>query len=312
MASLLERVQNVFDNHQDLERAKARQEGHQQAVYQARDALLSSAMHVRDEWSSELSRSPSESQASVHAKYEARIQGLNDAFSVLRQSEPGITTQLNSDEFRESATRHANGRNYEAPDLGNSPYHLAYAATRQQLDMDFAHRETGRAKQQFIEDVTASAHRHLGTNYPSDDREAGVRQATVDWAHRHNEELLLAPGAQRPILNHHEYQAGYEARREALGRKLDSWHTSAGVTPSKETERQMVHDAAIQASQNVRDNWGDRGRGPERLNDPDYDRGQRAAIRDWSHEQNQRVALEQQRATRDERTREVQEYGISY
>jgi hypothetical protein len=312
MASLLERVQNVFDNHQDLELAKARQEGYQQALYQTRDALLSSAVTLRDDWSQELARSRSESQTSIHTKYEARIQGLNDAFSALRQSEPGITTQLNSDEFRESATRHANGRNYEERDLGNSPYHLAYAATRQQLDVDFAHRETGRAKQQFIEDVTASAHRHLGTNYPSDDREAGVRQATVDWAHRHNEELLLARGAQRTILNHDEYQAGYEARREALDRKLDSWHTSGGVTPSKETERQMVHDVAIQASQNVRDNWGDRGRGRERLNDPDYDRGQRAAIRDWSHEHNQRLALEQHRTRTEERTREVHEYGISY
>lgn len=312
MASLLERVQNIFDNHQDLEREKARQEGYQQALYQTRDALLSSAVALKDDWSQELSRSRSESQTSIHTKYEARIQGLNDAFSVLRQSEPGITTQLNSDEFRESATRQADGRNQQARALEHLPYHLAYDATRQQLDRDFAQRDTHRAKQQFIEDVTATAHRHLGTAYPSDGREAGIRQATVDWAHRHNEELLLARGAQRPILNHDEYQAGYEARLEALDRKLDSWHTSAGVTPSKETERQLAHDVAIQASQTVRDNWGDRGRGPERLNDPDYDRGQRAAIRDWSHEHNQRLALDQHRTRTEERTREVHEYGISY
>jgi hypothetical protein len=312
MASLLERVENVFDNHQDLERAKSRHEGYQQALYQARDALLSSAVTLKDDWSQELARSRSESHASVHARYEARIDGLNDAFAALRQAEPGITTQLNPNEFRESATRHANSRNYEALELGHSPYHLAYAATHRQLDMDFAHRETDRAKQQFIEDVAASANRHLGTRYPTDDREAGARQDTVDWAHRHDEELLLARGAHRPILNHDEYQAGYQSRREALDRKLDSWHTSAGVLPSKETERQVVHDMAIQASQNVRDNWGDRGRGPERLHDPDYDRGQRAAIRDWSHEQNYRLALEQHGTRRDERTKEVYEYGISY
>ena len=68
----------------------------------------------------------------------------------------------------------------------------------------------------------------------------------------------------------------------------------------------------LQASQNVRENWGDRGRGPERLNDPDYDRGQRKAIMDWSHEQNHRLAVEQQRAIRQELTREVHEYGITY
>ena len=62
----------------------------------------------------------------------------------------------------------------------------------------------------------------------------------------------------------------------------------------------------------VRGNWGDRGRGPERLNDPDYDRGQRVAIRDWSHEHNHRLALEQSRIRTEERTREVHEYGLSY
>jgi hypothetical protein len=64
--------------------------------------------------------------------------------------------------------------------------------------------------------------------------------------------------------------------------------------------------------QGVRENWGDRGRGPERLNDPDYDRGQRRAIMDWSHEQNHRLAVDQQRAMRQELTREVHEYGITY
>jgi hypothetical protein len=312
MANLLERVQNVFDNHQDFDRAKARQEGYQQALYESRDAVLSSAVMIKDDWSQELARSRSESYASVHAKYEARIQGLNDAFSVLRQSEPGITTQLNSDEFRESATRQAHSRNYEARELGHSPYHLAYTATRQQLDTDFTQRETDRAKQQFIEEVTATAHRHLGTRYPSDDREAGIRQATVDWAHRHNEELLSARGTQRPILHPDEYQAGYDARREALDRKLDSWHASAGAAASKDTERQMIHDMAVEASRSVRGNWGDRGRGPERLNDPDYDRGQRVAIRDWSHEHNHRLAPEQHRIRTEERTREVHEYGLSY
>jgi hypothetical protein len=315
MASLLERVQNVFDNHQDLERAKARHEGYQQAVHQARDALLSSAMSLKEEWSNELSRSLSESQASIHAKYEARIQGLNDAFSVLSQSEPGITTQLNPDEFRESASRHAQARSYQTPELGNSQYHLAYASTRDQLNAEFARREATDAKQDFAQHVGATADRHLVTPYPSDDREAGIRQATIDWANQHDERRLLARGAERPILNHDQYRAGYDSMKETLDRKLDAWHNAAHdsqVTPSKDMERQAVRDVAIQASQNVRDNWGDRGRGPERLDDPDYDRGQRKAIMDWSHERNHRLSVEQHRAMRQEVSREVHEYGISY
>jgi hypothetical protein len=311
MASLRERVQNVFDNHQDREREQARQEGYQQALYQARDALLGSALHLKDEWAVELSRTP-ESQAQVHARFEVRIQGLNDAFAALRQSEPGITAQLNPDEFREAATRQAHNRNYQEPELSNSPYHLAYAATRQQLDTEFARSETTEAKQQLIRETTVAANRHLVTPYPVDDREAGTRQATVDWAHRHDDGRELRVGSERPILDPDQYQAGYGARLEALERKLDAWHTAHAAGSSKETERQVVHDVAIQGSQSVRDNWGDRGSGPERFTDPDYDRGQRKAIMDWSHEQNHRLAAEPHRAMREERTREVHEYGISY
>jgi hypothetical protein len=312
MASLLERIQNVFDNHQDLERERVRREGYHQALSQTRDSLLGSAVMVKDDWSNELARSRSESQASIHAKYEARIQGLNDALSVLRQSEPGITTQLNPDEFRESATRHAHNRSYQTLEVDNSQYHLAYASTRDQLNAEFGRRETTDAKQDFIQHVGTTADRHLITPYPSDDREAGIRQATVDWANQHDERRLLARGAERPILNHDQYQAGYDYMKESLDRRLEAWHSSTGVAHSNETERQAVRDVAIQANQSVRDNWGDRGRGPERLDDPDYDRGQRKAIMDWSHEHNHRLAVEQHRAVRQELTREVHEYGISY
>jgi hypothetical protein len=252
MASLLERIQNVFDNHQDLDRERVRQDGH----HQAHDALLGSAVTLKDDWSQELARSRSESHAGVHARYEARIQGLNDAFSVLRQSEPGITTQLNADEFRESAVRQTKARTYGGPELQHSPYQYAYAATRQRLDMDFAHRETDRAKQQFIDDVAVSAQRHLAFRYPTEDREAGVRQATVDWAHQHKPELLLARGAERPILDHDQYRAGYDAMKEALDRKLDAWHGTARdsqVVSSKDTERQAVHDLALQAPRRSRE-----------------------------------------------------------
>jgi hypothetical protein len=219
---------------------------------------------------------------------------------------------VNPDEFREAAIRQAHSRNYQAPELGHSPYHLAYAATRRQLDTEWARSETTEARQQLVRETTMAANRHLATPYPADDRESGIRQATVDWAHRHDDGRDLRVGFERPILDRDQYQAGYSVRYEALVRKLDAWHTSHAASPSKGTERQAVHDIAISASHSVRDNWGDRGSGPERLQDPDYDRGQRKAIMDWSHQQNQRLAAEQHRAMREERTREVHEYGISY
>src|SRR6185437_7333006 len=118
------------------------------------------------------------------------------------------------------------------------------------------------------------------------------RQATVDWANQHDERRLLARGAERPILNHDRYQAGYEHMREALDHTLDGWHSATGAVHANESERQAVRDIALHASQNVRENRGDRGRGPERLDDPDFDRGSRKAIMDWSHEQNHRLAMD--------------------
>lgn len=111
MASLLERVQNVFDNHQDVERERVRQEGYRAALTETRDALLGSALALKNEWASELARSRSESHASGHARYEARVQGLNDAFATLRQAAPGITTQLQPG--RSSRVGHSPGTDTE-------------------------------------------------------------------------------------------------------------------------------------------------------------------------------------------------------
>lgn len=315
MANLLERVQNVFDNHQDRDSENAREQAYRQALYETRDALLGSAVGLKDDWSNELTRTRTDSHPSIHARYEARVQGLNDDFAVLHQGEPGITTQLSPEEFRESATRQAQARSYEAPERQHSPYHYAYAATRQQLDTEYTQREARESKHEFIDNVTAAANRHLGIPYPSDDRQAGIRQATVDWAHEHNPELLFARGAQRPILNHDQYQAGYDSMKETLDRKWEAWQSASQqsrVTPSKEMERQAACDMALEASRSVRDNWGDRGRGPERLDDPDFDCGSRKALMDWSHEHNHRHVQEQQRARGEELSRSGQEYGISY
>lgn len=95
-------------------------------------------------------------------------------------------------------------------------------------------------------------------------------------------------------VNHAEYQAGYQEMRERLDRNLVSARSRVPIqfdSPQTATlERRLVRDLALTASRDVRDNWGDRGRGPERLDHPDFDKGRRKAIMDWSHEHNHRLS----------------------
>lgn len=101
MADLLDRIRNVYDDHQDRERQQARQEGYQAALYQTRDALLSSALTAHRQWRQEVQAAgPNSNQEAIHAKYVARLQGLNDALATLRQGEPGITTQIDIEQFQ--------------------------------------------------------------------------------------------------------------------------------------------------------------------------------------------------------------------
>ena len=109
------------------------------------------------------------------------------------------------------------------------------------------------------------------------------------------------------IENREEYESGYGHRMESLDQRLASWQ-AAGTNHSVESERQAVREIAIRANQSVRDNWGDSGRGPERLEHPDFDRGQRQAIMDWSHEPNHRLLAQEQSSW----SAEAYEYGISY
>lgn len=110
------------------------------------------------------------------------------------------------------------------------------------------------------------------------------------------------------IENREQYESGYSYHMESLDQRLANWQ-AAETNHSVGSERQAVQEIAIRANQSVPDNWGDRGRGPERLEHPDFDRGQRQAIMDWSHEHNHRL-LAQERSKN--RSAEAYEYGISY
>ncbi len=269
MANFFERVQNVFDDHQDRQRQHGRENGYQEALYQTRDALLSSALAVQQEWREELARNPAlQARESVNSKYEARLAGLNDAFAALRQAEPGITTQIEIDSFRESVNRHAQERNAGAFEIRNS------------------------ALQHGVQ-LSAFEAPQAGAALNADASTPSPKDAVVS-----------------------DYQRGYEFMRQELDRHLARAEQSDPlVAESIAHKRQVVHDLALRASQDVRDNWGDRGRGPERLESFEYDRGQRKALMDWSHEHNHAL-LEQGRSQTQSNAKEaakkVQDYGITY
>ena len=109
MANLLDRIRNIYDDHQDREREQARQDGYVAALRDTRDALLSSALATQQQWQRELQvAGPNTNQEAIHAKYAAWLQGLNDAFAALKQGDPGITIQLDVEQFKQNATQRAN------------------------------------------------------------------------------------------------------------------------------------------------------------------------------------------------------------
>jgi hypothetical protein len=108
MADLLNRLRNLYDDHQDRERQQARQEGYHAALYETRNALLAAALATHQQWREEVQGAgPNGNHEAIHAKYAARLQGLNDAFAALRQGDPGITTHLDADQFKHSVTGQA-------------------------------------------------------------------------------------------------------------------------------------------------------------------------------------------------------------
>jgi hypothetical protein len=79
-----------------------------QALYSSRDALLAKSMDLYHSYRDELATTPDpQRRQAIHATYAARFAGINDAFAVLRQAEPGITTQIDVEQYRRSAERQA-------------------------------------------------------------------------------------------------------------------------------------------------------------------------------------------------------------
>jgi hypothetical protein len=114
MAELFDRIRNVYDDHQDRERLHATQEGYQAALHETRDALLSSALTTQQQWRQEVQAAgPNGNHEAIHAKYGARLQGLNDALATLRQGDPGITTQLDVEQFKQTVTERVHYQRHE-------------------------------------------------------------------------------------------------------------------------------------------------------------------------------------------------------
>lgn len=108
MASLYERAQNLLDDHQGRQAAADVANVKTQTLNQTRDELLVKALDVQHSYRDDLAAASGlEARKAVNAQYAARLEGINDAFTVLRQAEPGITTKLDVDEFRRDAERHA-------------------------------------------------------------------------------------------------------------------------------------------------------------------------------------------------------------
>jgi hypothetical protein len=107
MASLWERAQNLVDDHQDRQASSEAANQKAQLLGQTRDALLAKASEVQHSYREELAATKEpENRKEVHSNYAARLEGLNDAFTVLRQSEPGITTKIDVDQYRKDAERY--------------------------------------------------------------------------------------------------------------------------------------------------------------------------------------------------------------
>jgi hypothetical protein len=108
MATFWERAQNLVDDHQDRQASTDSANQKSQALYGSRDALLAKSMDVYHSYRDELAVAPdSDAKKTIHATYAARFAGINDAFAVLHQSEPGITTQIDVEQYRQNAERQA-------------------------------------------------------------------------------------------------------------------------------------------------------------------------------------------------------------
>jgi len=79
-----------------------------------RVARLSSALAAHQQWPQEVQAArPNSNPEAFHAKYAARLQGWNDAFATLRQGDPGITTQIDVEQFKQSVTDRVHYQRHE-------------------------------------------------------------------------------------------------------------------------------------------------------------------------------------------------------
>jgi hypothetical protein len=108
MASFFERAQNLVDDHQDRQAATELANQRSQTLNETRDALLGKVLELQHGYRDELAAAAGPgARKAIHAGYAARFEGINDAFTVLRQAEPGITTKIDGQELRREAERHA-------------------------------------------------------------------------------------------------------------------------------------------------------------------------------------------------------------
>jgi hypothetical protein len=108
MATFWERAQNLVDDHQERQALTLSANQKSQALYSSRDALLAKSLDVYHSYRDELAvAADSDAKKTIHATYAARFAGINDAFAVLRESEPGITTQIDVEQYRQNAERQA-------------------------------------------------------------------------------------------------------------------------------------------------------------------------------------------------------------
>src|SRR5450631_1075458 len=86
-----------------------------------------------------------------------------------------------------------------------------------------------------------------------------------------------------------QYNLGYRTTTDELNAKLQA-ALKDNPDLSLPQQRQLVQDLAVAHSEGIRNNVGDRGSGWERLSDPDYDRGQRKALMEFSHQHNHQLS----------------------
>ncbi len=99
MPDLFERVRNLWDDHQERDKQAAVE----QATEQIRDAVLGSALQLKQDWQRELIafHDPNAFEG-ISADYRKRMEGLNTALGHISDVNPAITAKLDPIEFQKA------------------------------------------------------------------------------------------------------------------------------------------------------------------------------------------------------------------